>query len=54
MREVLPEVLSWRRSGETVALSTVVATFSSAPREPGAAMLVGTGGSAVGPSPAAA
>jgi xanthine dehydrogenase accessory factor len=48
MRDVLPELLSWWEAGESVAVATVVATFKSAPRSPGAAMLVGPGGEAVG------
>lgn len=48
MREVLPELLRWWRAGESVGVGTVVATFRSAPRPPGASMLVGPGGSAVG------
>jgi len=48
MREVLPELLDWWRSGESVGMGTVVATFRSAPRPPGASMLVGPDGSAVG------
>ena len=48
MREVLPELLAWWRAGETVGVGTVVATFRSAPRPPGASMLVGPDGTAVG------
>ena len=48
MREVLPELLAWWRAGETVGVGTVVATFQSAPRPPGASMLVGPEGEAVG------
>ncbi|ABL83470.1 MULTISPECIES: XdhC/CoxI family protein [unclassified Nocardioides] len=48
MRDVLPELLQWWRSGETVGVGTVVATFRSAPRPPGASMLVGPDGTAVG------
>lgn len=48
MRDVLPELLEWWRSGETVGVGTVVATFQSAPRPPGASMLVGPDGTAVG------
>ncbi|MEI2810389.1 MAG: XdhC/CoxI family protein [Nocardioides sp.] len=48
MREVLPELLAWWRAGETVGLGTVVATFRSAPRPPGASMIVGPAGEAVG------
>lgn len=48
MREVLPDLLRWWEDGETVGMGTVVATFRSAPRPPGASMLVGPDGSAVG------
>ncbi|MDN5894986.1 MAG: XdhC family protein [Nocardioides sp.] len=48
MREVLPALLQWWRDGETVGMGTVVATFRSAPRPPGASMLVGPDGTAVG------
>jgi len=48
VREVLPELMAWWRSGETVGVGTVVATFQSAPRPAGASMLVGPEGEAVG------
>src|SRR6478752_4662572 len=48
MREVLPELLAWWENGETVGVGTVVATFQSAPRPPGASMLVGPDETAVG------
>ncbi|MEU6647613.1 XdhC/CoxI family protein [Saccharomonospora sp. NPDC046836] len=48
MHDVLDELHRRWSSGETVGVGTVVATFSSAPRAPGAAMLVGADGSAVG------
>jgi xanthine dehydrogenase accessory factor len=48
MREVLPELLRWWRDGRTIGVGTVVATFRSAPRPPGASMLVGPAGEAVG------
>lgn len=48
MREVLSKLLQWWEAGETVGLGTVVATFQSAPRPPGASMIVGPGGEAVG------
>ena len=48
MREVLPELMRWWRAGETVGVGTVIATFRSAPRPPGASMLVGPAGEAVG------
>ena len=48
MREVLPELMRWYDAGETIGVGTVVATFQSAPRPPGASMLVGPDGEAVG------
>jgi xanthine dehydrogenase accessory factor len=48
MRDVLPDLESWWRAGETVGLGTVVGTWKSAPRQPGASMLVGPDGTAVG------
>ena len=48
MREVLDELMQWWEAGETVGVGTVVATFRSAPRPPGASMLVGEDGTAVG------
>lgn len=48
MRDVLDDLMTWWESGETVAVATVVATFQSAPRPPGASMLVGPDETAVG------
>src|SRR6476620_5892594 len=48
MREVMPQLVGWWRAGETVGVGTVVATFQSAPRPPGASMLVGPDDTAVG------
>jgi xanthine dehydrogenase accessory factor len=48
MRDVLDEMLTWWQAGEPVGLATVTATWSSAPRQPGAAMAVGPDGTAVG------
>ena len=48
MRDVVDQLEGWWKNGETAALATVVATFRSAPRQPGASMLVGPGGEAVG------
>ncbi len=48
MREVLTDLLRWWRAGGTVGVGTVIGTFRSAPRPPGAAMLVGPDGTAVG------
>ncbi len=48
MRDVLEQLLPWWREGRSVGVGTVIATFQSAPRAPGAAMLVGPEGEAVG------
>jgi xanthine dehydrogenase accessory factor len=48
MRDVLDDLMRWWEAGETVGVGTVVATFQSAPRPPGASMLVGPDGTAVG------
>jgi xanthine dehydrogenase accessory factor len=48
MRDVLADLLRWWEASETVGVGTVVGTFRSAPRPPGAAMLVGPDGTAVG------
>ncbi|HEU5108484.1 MAG TPA: XdhC/CoxI family protein [Micromonosporaceae bacterium] len=48
MRDVLDDVMRRYSAGETVALGTVVGTFSSAPRAPGVSMMVAADGSVVG------
>jgi xanthine dehydrogenase accessory factor len=48
VRDVLADLESWWRAGDTVGVGTVVGTWKSAPRQPGAAMLVGPDGTAVG------
>jgi xanthine dehydrogenase accessory factor len=48
MRDVLDRLLPWWAEGSACALATVVATHHSAPRRPGASLLVGPGGEAVG------
>ncbi|WP_158848391.1 XdhC family protein [Saccharothrix deserti] len=48
MRDVLAELARRVDRGETVGVGTVVATFSSAPRPPGASMLVGADDAVVG------
>jgi xanthine dehydrogenase accessory factor len=48
MRDVMTDLEAWWRAGETVGLGTVVGTWKSAPRQPGASMLVGPDGTAVG------
>lgn len=48
MRDVLEELADRVARGERVGIGTVVATFHSAPRAPGAAMLVAEDGAVVG------
>ncbi len=48
MRDVLAKLDEWWAKGDAAALATVVGTYSSAPRQPGASMLVGPAGEAVG------
>ncbi len=47
MRDILNTITKWWQAGETFGLATVVRTFRSAPRDPGAALAVaGTGAGA--------
>ncbi|HEY5855738.1 MAG TPA: XdhC/CoxI family protein [Aldersonia sp.] len=48
MRDVLPELMAIWEAGGTAGVGTVVATFRSAPRPPGASMVVAPDGSAAG------
>jgi xanthine dehydrogenase accessory factor len=48
VRDILDLISKWWDAGETFGLATVVSTFSSAPREPGAAMAVSPAGEVVG------
>src|SRR5665811_1148586 len=48
MRDVLSELMAWWRAGEAIGVGTVVGTWRSAPRPPGAGMLVGPDKSVVG------
>ena len=48
MRDILNKVTKWWEAGETVGLATVVRTFRSAPRDPGAALAVSPDGEVVG------
>jgi xanthine dehydrogenase accessory factor len=48
MRDVLDELLAWWRAGDTVGMGTVVGTWKSSPRQPGAAMVVGPDGTVAG------
>ena len=48
MRDIVDQITKWWDSGETFGLATVVNTFRSAPRDPGAALAVSGGGEVVG------
>jgi xanthine dehydrogenase accessory factor len=48
VRDVLAELMAIWRSGETAGLGTVVRTFRSAPRPPGASLVVAPDGSVTG------
>ena len=48
MREVLSEVAGWAAEGRSSAVATVVRTWLSAPRQPGAAMGISDSGEALG------
>ncbi|HEY8480811.1 MAG TPA: XdhC family protein [Spirillospora sp.] len=48
MRDVLDEITGWYEAGKTFGLATVVNTFRSAPRPPGAAMAVSPDGEVAG------
>ena len=48
MRDILDSITKWWEAGETFGLATVVGTFRSAPREPGAALAVSAAGEVVG------
>jgi xanthine dehydrogenase accessory factor len=48
VRDILDPITEWWAADDTFGLATVVRTFSSAPREPGAAMAVSGAGEVVG------
>jgi xanthine dehydrogenase accessory factor len=48
VRDILDPITKWWEANDTFGLATVVRTFSSAPREPGAAMAVSAAGEVVG------
>ena len=48
MKEILPEVESWRDAGEKVVVATVVATRRSAPRPVGTSLAVSETGKMCG------
>ena len=48
MKEILPEVESWRDAGEKVVVATVVATRRSAPRPVGTSLAISESGKMCG------
>jgi xanthine dehydrogenase accessory factor len=48
VRDILNTIFKWWDAGETFGLATVVNTFRSAPRDPGAALAVAPGGEVIG------
>jgi xanthine dehydrogenase accessory factor len=48
MREIVDGLLAWRAAGVSFAVATVVHTWRSAPRQPGAAMAVNEHGEVIG------
>jgi len=48
VRDIMDEIGPWWQAGETFALATVVRTFRSAPRDPGAALAVSAAGEVAG------
>jgi xanthine dehydrogenase accessory factor len=48
VRDILDQIVKWWDAGDTFGLASVVRTFSSAPREPGAALAVSADGEVVG------
>jgi xanthine dehydrogenase accessory factor len=48
VRDILDPITKWWDAGETFGLGTVVRTFRSAPREPGASLAVSADGAVVG------
>jgi xanthine dehydrogenase accessory factor len=48
MKDLIPEIEDWRRSGDQVAIATVVKVEGSAPRPVGATMAVSSSGELTG------
>jgi xanthine/CO dehydrogenase XdhC/CoxF family maturation factor len=48
VKEILPEVESWRRDGEKIVVATVVGTRRSAPRPLGASLAISESGKMCG------
>jgi xanthine dehydrogenase accessory factor len=48
MKDIMPDVEKWRAQGEQVAIATVTTVIGSAPRQPGAKLVVSERGSVSG------
>ncbi len=48
MKDILPMLETWQARGDTIALATVIATWGSSPRQPGAKMAVNHKGEMIG------
>jgi len=48
MRDIVDGIAAWHAAGQPFAIATVVQTWKSAPRQPGAAMAVSAGGDVLG------
>ena len=48
MKDILPTLEAWQARGDNIALATVVASWGSSPRQPGAKMAVNHKGEMVG------
>ncbi len=48
MRDILPEIESWRRDGKQVAVATIVKVWGSAPRPLGSKMAISDAGDMAG------
>src|SRR6266542_3066422 len=48
MRDIVDGIATWHAAGQPFAIATVVQTWKSAPRQPGAAMAVSAGGDVLG------
>jgi xanthine dehydrogenase accessory factor len=48
VRDILSKIIKWWEAGDTVGLATVVSTYRSAPRDPGAALAVSADGEVIG------
>jgi len=48
VRDILSKITKWWEAGDTVGLATVVRTYRSAPRDPGAALAVSADGEVIG------